>query len=117
MVLLKRVVDAALYGREDAHEGMVVAAVVVVGDLGKTHKRRAGTRGNQMLTIGVAAAWCVNGKVALAAEINAAQGSGGFHHKPFARPTGGGNGRAREAEPLQVVVVVGICRRTWRVGA
>ena len=89
---LKRVIDAALDGREDAHEGMVVAAVVVVGDLRKTHKRRAGTRGNQMFAIGVTAAWCVDGKVTLAAEINAAQGSGGFHHEPFSRPTGGGNG-------------------------
>ena len=89
---LKRVIDAALDGREDAHEGMVVAAVVVVGDLRKTHKRRAGTRGNQMLAIGVTAAWRVDGEVTFAAEINAAQGSGGFHHEPFSRPTGGGNG-------------------------
>ena len=114
---LKCVVDAALDGREDAHEGVVVAAVVVVGDLREAHERRAGACGNQVLAVGVAAAWRVDGKVALAAKVNTAQGGGGFHHKPFARPTGSGDGRARETEPLQVVVVVGARCRTRRVGA
>lgn len=35
---LKCVVDAALDGREDAHEGVVVVAVVVVGDLREAHE-------------------------------------------------------------------------------
>ena len=35
---LKCVVDAALDGREDAHEGVVVVAIVVVGDLRETHE-------------------------------------------------------------------------------
>lgn len=104
---LKCVVNAALDGREDAYEGVVVAAVVVVGDLREAHERRAGACGNQVLAVGVAAAWRVDGKVTLAAKVNTAQGGGGFHHKPFARPTGSGDGRARETEPLQVVVVVG----------
>lgn len=77
---LKCVVDAALDGREDAHEGVVVAAVVVVGDLREAHERRAGACGNQVLAVGVAAAWRVDGKVALAAKVNTAQGGGGFHH-------------------------------------
>ena len=89
LVHINRVAKTVKGGRN-----MSFAAVVVVGDLREAHERRAGACGNQVLAVGVAAAWRVDGKVALAAKVNTAQGGGGFHHKPFARPTGSGDGRA-----------------------